>query len=141
MTKQEIQQLIEKYDDGMTTCAEENVLREYFRTLPDEEMPKEWQAYKMMFAFVDSKAAVVENPSVAKKSNGRLTLYMRIASIAACIAAAVIIALPKGNASDGYAVLDGKRVTNKHIVQEEAEAALQSVMYTDDDAFAAFDEL
>lgn len=141
MTRLEIQHLINKYDDGITTCAEENALRKYFRSLPEEDIPEEWRVYRLMFSFVDSKASAMEKPSVQRKKHSRLALYVRAAAIAACIAAAIIIALPRGNASDGYAVLDGKKVTNKHIVQEEAEAALQSVMYTDDDAFGALNDL
>ncbi|MCM1080093.1 MAG: hypothetical protein NC344_11445 [Bacteroidales bacterium] len=141
MTRQEIQQLIEKYDDGRTTCTEEAAMRKYFRSLPDNDMPQEWRAYKMMFAFIDSKQSLAQEPAARPRRKSRLTLYIRMASAAACIAAAIIIMLPKATSEEGYAVLDGKRVTSSRVVRAEAEAALQMVAYTDDEAFGALGDL
>ena len=141
MTRQEIQQLIEKYDDGMTTCAEETVLREYFRSLPDADMPREWRAYKMMFAFFDGKKAETVKPAARPRKRYSLGLYLRVASVAACIAVALVLALPRGNQHDGYAVLNGKKTTDQSIVRAEAEAALQMVTYTEEDAFGALNDL
>lgn len=153
MTKEEARQLVEKYDDGLTSNAEERALRQFFKEQPQEGLPEEWRAYKALFAFVDKEIGenLLSSGDVAENAIGshkrRSALWTKLAILtAACIATAVIVTATQktpatnGNSGD-YAVIDGKVVTDQRLIAAEVEAALQSVAYNDDDAFAAFSDL
>lgn len=156
MTKEEARQLVEKYDDGLTSNAEERALRQFFKEQPQEGLPEEWRAYKALFAFVDKEIGenllsstngdVAGNAIGSHKRRSALWTKLAILTAAACIATAVIVTATlktpatKGNSGD-YAVIDGKVVTDQRLIAAEVEAALQSVAYNDDDAFAAFSDL
>lgn len=156
MTKEEARQLVEKYDDGLTSNAEERALRQFFKEQPQEGLPEEWRTYKALFAFVDKEIGenllsstngdVAGNAIGSHKRRGALWTKLAILTAAACIATAVIVTAtlktPATNGNNGdYAVIDGKVVTDQRLIAAEVEAALQSVAYNDDDAFAAFSDL
>lgn len=142
MNKKHIQQLIDRYDDGMTSNAEERELRDIFRKLPATDMPQEWATYRAMFAFIDSE---VQPSHTAPEAIPRKTLLRRLfttrltACAAACAAIAIVAILTANTARGDYAVINGKVVTDKSVVMTEACAALQTVAYSDE-AFGALDE-
>lgn len=49
-TQQHIQDLLDKFMNGLTTLKEEAALGDYFRT---HEVPKEWEDYRQMFGYFD----------------------------------------------------------------------------------------
>jgi hypothetical protein len=49
-TQQHIQDLLDKFMNGLTTLEEEAALGDYFRT---HEMPEEWEDYRQMFGYFD----------------------------------------------------------------------------------------
>ena len=49
-TQQHIQDLLDKFMNGLTTLEEEAALGDYFRTL---EVPQEWEDYRQMFGYFD----------------------------------------------------------------------------------------
>ena len=49
-TQQHIQDLLDKFMNGLTTLEEEAVLGDYFRT---HEVPEEWEDYRQMFGYFD----------------------------------------------------------------------------------------
>lgn len=149
MNKEHIQQLIDRYDEGMTSNAEERELREFFRQHPASALPQEWAAYKAIFAFVDSEAATmavttgkeVESPLTVNRITPQRRLFTtkRIVAAAACAAIAVTIVLHTVNTGkSNYAVINGNTVTDKSVVMTEAETALQMVAYSDE-SFGALD--
>lgn len=143
MNKEHIQQLIDRYNDGMTSNAEERELREFFRQHPASAVPREWAAYKAIFAFVDSETArkavttgkEVERPLTVSRMTPlrRMLTIKRMVSIAACAAVAITIILHTANTGkSNYAVINGNTVTDKSVVMTEAETALQMVAYSDE---------
>lgn len=136
MRKEEIQLLIDRYDEGLTSNAEEKKLRQYFISQPASSMPQEWQAYKALFAFIENEQQPKPLPAT-KKSR---TIIYRLAGVAAaaCIAAAIIIKMQAAG-STNYAVINGETTTDRNKIAAEAEAALQAVAYTDYDTFGALD--
>lgn len=139
MNKEYIQQLIDRYDDGMTSNAEERELRDFFRQHPANTLPQEWAAYKAIFAFVDSEATKAEEKNADTLTVSRMTpqrrilTIKRIISIAACAAVAITIILHTANTGkSNYAVINGNTVTDKSVVMTEAETALQMVTYSDE---------
>lgn len=148
MNKEHIQQLIDRYDDGMTSNTEERELREFFRQHPASALPQEWAAYKAIFAFVDSEVAKavttekeVKSPLTVSQMTPprRLFTTKRIVAAAACAAITVTIVLHTVNTGkNNYAVINGNTVTDKSVVMTEAETALQMVAYSDE-SFGALD--
>ena len=49
-TQQQIQDLLDKFMNGLTTLEEEAALCDYFRT---HEVPEEWEDYRLMFGYFD----------------------------------------------------------------------------------------
>lgn len=47
----DIQLLLDRYLDGLTSLEEEDRLADYFRS---HDVPEAWQAYKEMFAYFDA---------------------------------------------------------------------------------------
>lgn len=139
MNKEHIQQLIDRYDDGMTSNAEERELRDFFRQHPANTLPQEWAAYKAIFAFVDSEATKTEEKNTETPTVSRMTplrrmlTIKRMVSVAACAAVAITIILHTANTGkSNYAVINGNTVTDKSVVMTEAETALQMVAYSDE---------
>lgn len=139
MNKEHIQQLIDRYDDGMTSNTEERELRDFFRQHPANTLPQEWAAYKTIFAFVDSEATKTEEKNTETPTVSRMTplrrmlTIKRMVSVAACAAVAITIILHTANTGkSNYAVINGNTVTDKSVVMTEAETALQMVAYSDE---------
>lgn len=139
MNKEHIQQLIDRYDDGMTSNAEERELRDFFRQHPANTLPQEWAAYKAISAFVDSEATKAEEKNTETPTVSRMTplrrmlTIKRMVSVAACAAVAITIILHTANTGkSNYAVINGNTVTDKSVVMTEAETALQMVAYSDE---------
>ena len=49
-SQQQIQDLLDKFMNGLTTLEEESALGDYFRT---HEVPEEWEDYRQMFGYFD----------------------------------------------------------------------------------------
>lgn len=165
MTRKEIEQLIEKYLDGMTTNAEEDRLRRYFAEVPADEVPEEWRVYKALFAWETRHATpaaattetAVEDKGLTEhvitderpvapgkdKTAGRSAVMRRIdmllAAAAASVAILIIVAIDHVPQTDRqcYAVIDGRVYTDCSFVEREAEEALKLVAGSEDDAFDA----
>lgn len=167
MTRKEIEILIEKYLDGMTTNAEENRLRRYFAEVPTDDMPEEWRVYKALFAWetghttaadaaTEQAATTTEKPTASdgqtgqtdrtatdKGKAGRMAVMRRIDVLLASAAAsvAILIAVTIGHVPQTnrqcYAVIDGRVYTDCSFVEREAEEALRLVAGSEDDAFDA----
>lgn len=75
ITTQEVEKLLQRFMDGISTLEEEAQLADFFRT---HEVAGEWTAYKEMFALFDEGKVEVE-----KK---KITAWWKYASIAAAIA-------------------------------------------------------
>lgn len=52
LSQQQAGTLLDRYMDGLTTLEEEAALRRYFRD--HDDIPDEWQDYKVMFTYLDS---------------------------------------------------------------------------------------
>lgn len=159
----EIKALLDRYMDGATTCAEEQQLRQYFRTHADA-LPDEWKPLRALFLFVDDEREALElgeessdsaleaelpvpteateqhaAPVVSIRRRAR-RVWLAVASVAAVL---LLVALPfiKGRGHSAYAIIDGQRTNDQEVVMQEAEAALQEVAIDDEDAFGALGEM
>lgn len=83
-----IQQLLERFMQGVSTLEEESTLADYFRTHP--QVKPEWEDYKMLFDYINSGMAEDVNASTAETPRRRRLSGWVIGTMAA--AAAVVLA-------------------------------------------------
>ncbi len=139
MKKEDVQQLIDKYMDGTTTVAEEQLLRDFFsqRSLI---LPKEWQPLQALFAWEQHQRGEKTKQRQDKmgKSARKVPLWVtRALSTAAIVAILVVLGQHFFFANKNYAMVNGVRTTNKEVVQYEAEAALEMVSTDGSEDFSA----
>ncbi|TBW29008.1 hypothetical protein [Gramella sp. KN1008] len=65
-----IEKLLERYEDGKTSLAEENLLREYFL---NENVPEHLRSYQLIFMFSanQKKETMQSNPGIKSHKNRR----------------------------------------------------------------------
>ncbi len=137
-----IDDLINKYFEGESTCDEERQLRLFFR---QDEIPAHLEEYRAFFAFFDEK---IENESTLetkiipikiKKSKNRILRYAIVGIAASLILTFGLLGihyyfdLPKN-----YVMIDGVCYTQKDIVFQEALNSLQAVSMSEDDILNSF---
>jgi len=93
LSQQQASALLDRYMDGLTTLEEEAALRGYFST--HDDIPDEWQDYKVMFDYLDSGMEDGNLPAMEESRRTPLIAQMGrrwwgIAA-AACIAAAIVV--------------------------------------------------
>lgn len=134
-----IEELVNKYFDGETTCEEERELRRFFA---QERVPEHLKAYGPFFAFFEEEkrkpaTKEEENPLQQKKKNTfRNRLMYATGGIAATLLLLVGIAgihrhfnaLP-----DSYVIIDGKCYTDENLAREQALAAFRNVSMDEDE--------
>lgn len=131
-----IDELLNKYFEGETTCEEERELRRFFT---GEEVPEHLQVYRPLFAYLDRevKAVPEENPEVLPSKRSAFlhrTLYT-LSGIAAGLLLLIGIAriFSLSASSENYVIIDGKRYTDEKLVEAKAMEALQNASFTDED--------
>ena len=132
-----IEQLLEKYFDGQTTCQEERQLREAFRT---GNIPPHLEVYRPLFGFIDHEAQQqqpqAEAPTVPSARRPRYKILLYAATgIAACLLLAlgtVRLSSPAPQ-PESFVIINGQRYTDSQLALSKAQEALQNVRMTDED--------
>lgn len=142
--RNKVKVLIDRYMNGETTADEERQLRHFFRTA--QSLPDEWLPLRALFAYVDSEAEKSCLPAETQVKQKTISLHhIRKWWLAGAVAASLLLATglfwPDEKEDRNFAVIDGQRTTNQHIVEQEAEQALQLVAITDEEAFGALNEI
>lgn len=93
LSQQQAGALLDRYMDGLTTLEEEAALRRYFST--HDDIPDEWQDYKVMFTYLDSGMEDGNLPAIEESQRTPFIAQMGrrwwgIAA-AACITAAIVV--------------------------------------------------
>lgn len=134
-----IEDLINKYFDGETTCEEERQLRQAFT---QGVIPQHLEVYRPMFAFLDKENRenkVIPPKTVRKAIPFRRRLIYTLSSLAAVALIVLAIAgITRYHTAtpDNYVIIDGKYYTNTQLVHKEALAAFQEVSFSEDEVFA-----
>lgn len=134
-----IEELLNKYFEGETSCEEERQLRQAFT---QGMIPPHLEVYRPMFAFLDkeNRENKVATPQAVKKTipfRRRLIYgFSSLAAVALIVLAIAGITRHYTATPDNYVIIDGKCYTNTELVQEEALAALQEVSFSEDEVFA-----
>jgi hypothetical protein len=91
LSQQQAGTLLDRYMDGLTTLEEEAALRRYFRD--HDDIPDEWQDYKVMFSYLDSG---MEEGNLPAQEPQRTPFIAQMGrrwwgiAAAACITAAIV---------------------------------------------------
>lgn len=135
-----IDELLNKYFEGETSCEEERELRRYFT---EEEIPEHLQMYRPIFACLDKE--VKEYQSLSKKSENKemktrrifpRRLYYTLGGIAAGLLMLIGIANIYRHISvtpTDYVVINGKTYTDANVVRDQALSAFQDVSMSQDE--------
>lgn len=96
LSQQQAGALLDRYMDGLTTVEEEAALRGYFST--HDDIPDEWQDYKVMFTYLDSgmedgNLPAMEEPQPAPLITQMGRRWWGIAAAAVITAAIVVTAV------------------------------------------------
>ena len=143
-----IQNLLDKYMDGVTSNEEEAMLRKYFEE-HGNDIPEEWESYRALFSYIGfeqmnlSQILKEEEKEIDKKeaSRSRWLKYFGTSVAAAAIIAFLIVGIQKiaQPQPECYAVIDGKVYTDQEFVHNEALDALDDVSADSEDPFSALD--
>ncbi len=93
LSQQQASALLDRYMDGLTSVEEEAALRRYFST--HDDIPDEWQDYKVMFTYLDS--GMEDGTMLAQEEPQRFSLFQQMGrrwwgiAAAAVITAAVVV--------------------------------------------------
>ena len=122
----EIDQLLEKYFEGLTSLEEEQALRDFFANTDD--LKPDWQQAKLMLDhFKGEREVTFESPIHPVQIQKRAYSLWKLSGIAA----GLLMLLTAGwfyvqpvNQSVTYAYINGKAVTEKSVALEEMKKAL-----------------
>ena len=132
-----IDNLINKYFEGESTCEEEKQIRLFFK---QEEIPPHLEKYRAFFSFFDEeieKSKIEDEKNIplnARRSNYQI-IRLAMIGIAACLILTFgIIGIHQYfEMPQNYVVIDGVCYTQKDLVFHEALNSLQAVAMGEDD--------
>ena len=136
-----IDDLLNRYFDGNTTCEEEREIKRFFR---EEEVPSELEVYRPLFAFFEEEAkqsfihseCIKEEVKEAKAVRPKRYFIYTLGSIAAGLLIILSIAgIKQINQSANYVIIDGYKSTNIQLAREQAQAAFDDVSFSRDEIF------
>ena len=144
-----IQNLLDKYMDGVTSNEEEATLRKYFEE-HSNDIPEEWESYRALFSYIGFEQMNLsqilkeeEEKKIEKKETSRTgwLKYFGASVAAAAIIAFMLVGIQKmiQPQPECYAVIDGKVYTDQEFVHHEALDALEDVSADSEDPFSALD--
>ena len=112
-----IDELLDKYFEGETSCEEERELRRFFT---EEEVPEHLQTYRPLFAYLNREATSMAEPTEEKSATTESAKEVPAQR------------KPFRLYRTFYAV-DGQRYTDEKLVEAKALEALQNASFTDED--------
>ena len=127
--KNNIEELLNKYFEGETTCEEERQLRRFFAK---GLVPEHLEVYCPMFAFLGKR-----------RKPFRYYLTYSLGAVAAIFLLTIGVSNVYRHLSpsvSSYVVIDGKQYTDAALVREQAKAAFHNVSFSEEDVFVTLFE-
>ena len=134
-----IDELLDKYFEGETSCEEERWLRRFFT---EEQVPEHLQVYRPLFLYLNQETTSIAGPKEKQKKlpSGKSSRFYRISYTISGVAAGLLLLLgaakiifPLSGTPENYVVIDGQRYTDEKLVEAKALEALQNASFTDED--------
>lgn len=116
----EIDQLIERYYDGLTTADEEKRLLQF---LSQPGLPPQYEPEKAILGYFNNKKT-----TRTEKERYSIPLYMRWSAVAA-VALAVMLSIPVFRTVEqrSFAYVDGQRITEPGEIKSQAISSLNAL--------------
>ena len=124
-----IDDLLNKYFDGYTTCEEEREIKRFFRK---ESVPQELEIYRPLFAFLEEEA---KKPVVCTARPKRHFIYTLSGIAAGLLIILSIAGIKQINRPASYIIIDGQKSTNLQLAREQAQAAFHDVSFSREEIF------
>ncbi len=131
ISTQEAEKLIEKYYEGETSVAEENLLR-YFLT--QKNVSKQFEAEKAIFGYFESEK---QEKTIAFTPN----FWKWTASAVAMVAVLLGVFLSTQPGQANYAYVDGKKTTNQQVVFTLAQSTVNSILSANTELESNFENI
>lgn len=141
----EIEELLNKYFEGETTCEEERALRRFFT---EEFVPEHLQMYRPIFAFFETEhTRYVQAPTNIRQENRqekkkKKTFSYYLTYTLGTVAATLLLIVGVSGiyrhlfpAPTSYVIIDGKRYTDTELAREQAKAAFRDVSFSKEEVF------
>ena len=134
-----IEELLNKYFEGETSCDEERELRRFFT---QGIVPEHLEMYRPLFAFLEAEKQQVQATVEAATPKRKTPLRRRILYGLSGMAAGLVLLLSVAGTirhfnpqPENYVIIDGKQYTDAKLVQEQALAAFQEVSFSQEEVF------
>ncbi len=145
-----VEELIDKYFEGETTCEEEKQLRHFFT---QGIVPEHLQVYRPLFGFLEIENHLYHGSPTPDLTTHTMTvtkdrsMRRRVLYILSGVAAGLILLLGIagihrhwGNSPDTYVIIDGKQYSDPELARQQALAAFQNVSLSEDEVFSSLFE-
>ncbi|MDR2622130.1 MAG: hypothetical protein LBC48_06065 [Dysgonamonadaceae bacterium] len=139
MDCKDVEILMEKYFEGLTSLEEEQTLRDYFQR---EDVQPEWEMYRNMFRYFTSERER-KNQMISSSRPQVKRILLRWGSIAAaaCLLLAVSLRLflntGEAWAETSQAYIDGKKYTDMELIRTETLKSLENLSEGSEDAYSS----
>lgn len=125
----DLDKILDRYFEGETTLDEEKTLREYFQ---QDNIPEEYAMYAPMFRFfVEERAVEIPKESKIPVKRRKLSAYIWGGVAAGILLAVGIKAVysyqENYNTSKSMVYIDGKKISDKSILNKQALISIQNV--------------
>ena len=131
-----IDELLQKYFEGLTSLEEEDTLIRYFQ---QSDIKDDLKSYAPIFRFLAKERQAFQASAIKKQAKVKL-LFIRTISIAACLIAFIAIGglIWKNRPAERSMVyVDGKRVMNKELFRQQALNSIDRVTDVDTEVLDA----
>lgn len=130
-----IEELVNRYFEGETSCQEEQELRRFFS---QESIPEHLQLYRPLFACIEQEA----KKSQFKSNKKILPLHRKLFYTLSGVAAGILLLIYIGNIQgkwqinpENYVIIDGKQYTDNALIREQALAAFCDIRTSEEEVF------
>ncbi|MCI1647041.1 MAG: hypothetical protein LKI39_06410 [Bacteroides sp.] len=131
-----IEELLNRYFEGKTSCTEELELRKFFR---NKNIPEQLRVYRPLFLYLDQEVKISKEKRT--HSSKQFFFQHRLINAISGIAAGILVIISiagiwqhtSTTPSTNYVIINGKRYTDINLVRQQAFAAFQDVKTSEDE--------
>jgi Uncharacterized protein related to Endonuclease III len=128
-----IEDLLERYFEGRTSCEEEKELRRFFS---EKNVPEHLEIYSSFFASLDMESKEFHRKQPRPKSNFKQRVMYSMIGIAAGLLLIIGVSQIFQNSQSvqqDYVIINGKKYTDAKLVREQALDAFNDMKMSKED--------
>lgn len=130
-----IEELIDRYFEGLTSCEEERELRRFFT---QSSVPEHLQVYRPLFTCLKQEVQAFRKESTP--ASNAIPRRRRFLFVTGGIAAGILLFIGIAGirwhlpaTPENFVIIDGKQYTDANLVREQALAAFRDIRTTEDE--------